>query len=158
MPWRPEVISEPTCGYLPGTLKLVSADPPPWTVAWRVLERQHETRAMAIQSAYQMSSPLPIPVGCGQSRCTMMEPGSVHRTIRSLPACEASRRRRTARCFILCMKGASYSTAAHIYMDCLLKRRQGCKYRRHARQIEIILGFTRKLIYGNLCIYIVDQL
>ena len=28
-------------------------------------------------------------------------------------------------------------------MDCLLKRQQGCKYRRHARQIEIILGFTK---------------
>ena len=29
-----------------------------------------------------------------------------------------------------------------IYMDCLLKRRQGCSYRRHARQSGIILGFT----------------
>ena len=69
------MISEPTCGYLSGTLKLVSADPPPLTVARRVLERQHKTRAMAIQSASQMSSPSPIPVGCGQSRCTLMEPG-----------------------------------------------------------------------------------
>ena len=28
-PWLPELISEPTCGCLSGTLKLVSADPPP---------------------------------------------------------------------------------------------------------------------------------
>ena len=29
-----------------------------------------------------------------------------------------------------------------IYMDCLLKRRQGCSYRRQARQSGIIVGFT----------------
>jgi hypothetical protein len=31
----------------------------------------------------------------------------------------------------------------YIYMDCLLIRQQGCKYRRRARHIRIILGFTR---------------
>ena len=30
----------------------------------------------------------------------------------------------------------------YIYMDCLLKRRQGCNYIRHSRQSGIILGFT----------------
>jgi hypothetical protein len=30
----------------------------------------------------------------------------------------------------------------YIYMDCLLKRRQGCSYRRQARQSGIIIGFT----------------